>query len=115
MTDRSTGAWVQGERIFPVPAEAYNWDRCTHEGIGLPGCPTCDPDKNRCLERAEFLHERELAAVIKTADRWRADLMRMRGMIGKARKALRDGGCETTAASRGTREAYKALDLRARR
>lgn len=35
--------------------EMYGWDRCTHEGIGMPGCRTCDPDKFRVAERYELL------------------------------------------------------------
>jgi hypothetical protein len=31
----------------------YDWERCTHESIGLPGCPTCDPDKHRVAARYE--------------------------------------------------------------
>lgn len=41
--------------------EPYSWDRCTHKGIGLLGCATCDPDKNRCLWRARIERERAVA------------------------------------------------------
>lgn len=39
----------------PNVANPYAWDRCDHSGIGLPGCPTCDPDKHRCLERSRYV------------------------------------------------------------
>lgn len=31
----------------------YGWERCSHEGIGKPGCSTCDPDKSRCVAKLE--------------------------------------------------------------
>lgn len=30
----------------------YSWGRCSHVGIGQPGCPVCDPSKSRCVARA---------------------------------------------------------------
>lgn len=32
----------------------YDWTRCDHSSIGKPGCPTCDPDKGRCLARKDY-------------------------------------------------------------
>lgn len=40
----------------------FAWERCDHSGIGLPGCPTCDPDKSRCLQRARYVTYREVEA-----------------------------------------------------
>lgn len=45
-------------------SDIYDWTRCTHEDIGQPGCPTCDPDKHRVVAR----FERRLAAVEKERD-----------------------------------------------
>jgi hypothetical protein len=41
----------------------YGWERCTHEGIGQPGCRTCDPDKVRVSNRYEWLLKRETAVL----------------------------------------------------
>ncbi len=38
--------------------ELFGWDRCAHDGIGLPGCRTCDPDKGRVFARYEWIIER---------------------------------------------------------
>ena len=57
---------------------AYDWARCTHEGIGLPGCPTCDPDKHRCLARAEHVRR---AAVLALADRLEAEAQALRESV----------------------------------
>lgn len=47
------------EKWFPgvggSARELYGWERCTHEGIGLPGCRVCDPVKSRVAERYEWL------------------------------------------------------------
>lgn len=40
----------------------YDWKRCTHEGIGQPGCPTCDPDHDRVMIRAQRLDNAALRA-----------------------------------------------------
>jgi hypothetical protein len=37
-----------------MSAEMYGWAFCSHAGIGLPGCRTCDPDKFRVAERYEL-------------------------------------------------------------
>jgi hypothetical protein len=42
--------------------QLYGWSRCTHEDIGLPGCPTCDPNKNRVMIRCLWLDKRDLKA-----------------------------------------------------
>ena len=60
---------------------AYDWARCTHEGIGLPGCPTCDPDKHRCLARAEHVRR---AAVLRPADRLEAEARALRESVKEA-------------------------------
>jgi len=43
---------------FAAKDALFGWDRCTHEGIGQPGCRTCDPQKLRVYDRYEFLIER---------------------------------------------------------
>ena len=43
---------------FAAKDALWGWDRCTHEGIGQPGCRTCDPMKLRVFDRYEFLIER---------------------------------------------------------
>lgn len=40
----------------------YDWERCTHEGIGQPGCSTCDPSKDRCMARAVSADNKDLRA-----------------------------------------------------
>lgn len=49
----------------------YDWERCTHEGIGQPGCPTCDPDHDRVMIRAQRQFRAEgAAATAFLADLW---------------------------------------------
>ena len=52
--------------------DLYGWDRCTHEGIGQIGCPTCDPDKGRVILRLR-----------------RQDNIELRAEVAKLRAALR--------------------------
>lgn len=40
----------------------FGWERCTHEGIGKPGCITCDPDRARCAARAEYVEQAKAQA-----------------------------------------------------
>jgi hypothetical protein len=77
----------------------FAWERCDHSGIGQPGCPTCDPDKYRCLQRARYVAyvevcaEREECARIVTAAADAADY--------RAEKAL-DAAAARIRARRGT-------------
>lgn len=48
--------------------DLYGWERCTHANIGLPGCPTCDPDKHRVAAR----YERKLDEAHAEVARWQA-------------------------------------------
>lgn len=40
----------------------YGWDRCSHEGIGMPGCGICDPVCSRRIARAVWVEREECAA-----------------------------------------------------
>lgn len=62
----------------------YAWERCTHEGIGRPGCPTCDPDKHRCLARAQ----RHLDACQRDFDALRARAEQLEAQVAQLREAL---------------------------
>lgn len=46
-------------RSAPAPVaiseDAFAWGRCSHEGIGLPGCPTCDPLQKHWKLRVEAM------------------------------------------------------------
>lgn len=70
----------------------FDWDRCDHEGIGKPGCETCDPiDQHRTLrlkyllaktqERAGEL-EADARALAANADRLADALSALRGRAG---------------------------------
>lgn len=48
--------------------ELFGWVRCTHEGIGLPGCPICDPDPLRVLVRSMMLDNDDLRAALAAAE-----------------------------------------------
>lgn len=52
-SDRARERWFPG--IGGTEVELYGWVRCSHEGIGKPGCRICDPDKARVANRYEFL------------------------------------------------------------
>ena len=39
----------------PAQTSLYGWGVCTHEGIGQPGCNTCDPDRHRVAGRFKHL------------------------------------------------------------
>lgn len=108
----------------------FAWDRCDHSGIGQPGCPTCDPDKDRCLQRRGYLAyvenkdaldglltaadyaakmERERDSARATAERFRLRFRKAEAAIAKARKHMR-----TPPMSVGVTKAYAALDWRNR-
>lgn len=56
----------------------YGWSRCTHRGIGQPGCPMCDPDRDRVAARATFVARRGLytrAEVLAFGERVRAECL----------------------------------------
>jgi hypothetical protein len=52
----------------------YDWERCSHEGIGQPGCPTCDPNKDRCMARAVRADNKELRVKLAAAEKRVAEL-----------------------------------------
>lgn len=62
-----------------APAAAPN-ERCTHEGIGLPGCTTCDPRTFR--SRADI--DTEIATIVRVA-------------FGAGDVTVRSGGVNMTA------------------
>ncbi len=41
-----------------MSAEIWGWEHCSHEGIGMPGCRTCDPIKPSVAARYEWIIER---------------------------------------------------------
>ncbi len=69
----------------------YGWERCTHAGIGKPGCRTCDPDKGRVAARYEWLLQREtemLHATIKDLARRHAWAMSLYSAFQKLEKEV---------------------------
>lgn len=60
-------------------AMMFAWERCTHDGIGQPGCPVCDPDKSRVMLRAVWLDKRDA----------RADLAKAQARVAELEAALR--------------------------
>lgn len=46
----------------------YAYEHCSHQGIGMPGCPTCDPDRRRVAARAELVARREASELIAQAN-----------------------------------------------
>ena len=67
----------------------YDWERCTHEGIGQPGCPTCDPDKQRVSAR----YEQRLAALRAEVTSLRAALRLTLEALTAARNHFPSCGC----------------------
>lgn len=110
-------------------AMMFAWERCTHDGIGQPGCPVCDPDKSRVMLRAVWLDKRDARADLAKAQARVAELeAALRGVTGlvesldeeyvkmpgtfawvlQAREALASDGTSALAA---VRLAQRALDL----
>lgn len=71
-------------------AAVYGWERCTHEGIGLPGCPTCDPSKDRCIARARYDEAREWCRALGVEIGEYVDVLHV--LSGFGRKALAERG-----------------------
>jgi hypothetical protein len=46
--------------------EAFLWERCTHEGIGMPGCTTCDPIPEHWRRRLQLLEADRLQLLLAT-------------------------------------------------
>lgn len=108
-------------------AMMFAWERCTHEGIGQPGCPICDPDKSRVMLRAVWLDKRDVRADLAKAQARVAELeARGEAVLSdehherpgggcpqrEALKALRDAlASDGTSALAAVRLAQRALDL----
>ena len=60
---------------------AYDWARCTHEGIGLPGVRRATRTSTAALARAEHVRR---AAVLALADRLEAEAQALRESVKEA-------------------------------
>lgn len=65
----------------------YDWGRCDHSGIGQPGCPTCDPNKDRCMARAVSADNKYIRA---ENARLRAAIEWVCGEIGPQERGCRE-------------------------
>lgn len=55
LLENESHAWWRFDNPGDDRSLMFGWRRCSHEGIGLPGCRICDPDEERVASRNEWL------------------------------------------------------------